>query len=78
MGRFLAGDESGEVPGVGSDVADGTARTGLLGVGAPHRALGAGVFHRRGQPVLQVLHLDAAELADLASGNHPAPVAPSG
>ena len=47
VGRLFAGDEGGKVPGVGADIADGAANAGLLGIGTPHGALGAGVLDRR-------------------------------
>ena len=50
---------------MGADVADGAAGAGALGVGAPGGLLVAGVGGSR-QPVLRVLGLDDADLAERA------------
>ena len=63
--RLEAGDEAQKVVGVGADVADGTAGAGALGVGAPGGLLVARVGGER-QPVLRVLGLDDADLAERA------------
>ena len=65
-----AGDEAGEIVGVGADVAERSRRGRCAPGRCASRLLLAGVLKRRGEPVLRIFDLDHAELAELAGGDH--------
>ena len=77
LGVKLA-DEAGDVVGVRADVAERAGGAALRGVGAPRGLFLAGVFERRGEPVLRVFDLHEAELAEFAGGDHFASLANDG
>src|SRR5882724_4279411 len=52
-----AGDKRCEIKGMSPDVPKRTSRATLRGVGAPKSLFLAGLFKRRGEPVLRILHL---------------------
>ena len=65
-----AGDKRSEIEGVRSDISERTARAALRGVSAPESLLLAGLFERRGQPVLRILHLHHANRTQLSLRHH--------
>ena len=64
------GDVAGELVRMRADVADAAARARARRVGAPLGLLLAGGLERLGQPVLRVLDLDHADLAEQAVLHH--------
>src|SRR5580704_4908975 len=69
FGVMLA-DEAGDVVSVRADVAKRAGGSALRGVGAPRGLFLAGVFERRGEPILRVFDLHEAKLAEFAGSDH--------
>src|SRR4029077_12322458 len=71
-------DEAGEMVGVRADVAQRAARSRLRRIGAPGRLLLARRPPTLGEPVLDIVRLPGANVAELARGDHGARLADEG
>ena len=65
-----AGNEAGQIVGVGADVADRAAGTGPVGIDAPAGLLGAFVLGPARQPVLDIDRVDDTDRTEFARRHH--------
>jgi len=70
LAQLQTGNEARKIVGMGADIADTTAGTGALRIGAPIRLFLARSLQPFGQPVLGIFHLYDAEIAKRALGHH--------
>ena len=64
-----AGDQLGEVEGVGADIAEAAAKSGASRIGAPFRLLVAFGVERTAQPALDIFHLHQPDRTKVAAGD---------